>query len=303
MIDHIKEYTKRGWVVHPLSSPKDTGNSPGKKPLMVGWQMLKRTPMYHHFPPGCNIGLVCGKVSDVMVIDYDNMMFITELFGDSWEDTLKSKRTTDRGHLFFRYNPNIKNQKHHMLGIEFLTDGSNAVLPPSVHISGDIYKWTDTNTPVRDMPKDIEARIVRLFSTETELKKVIDRCRACFKRVLKDYPNNIPDVHGSDGRQFMLAICTDLVALGAKEQHLKMFSKLMYREKYDEHKTLNEMKYLDTWKTWRCETLREKLPAYVNCAECVNHKFNRPENAQDEKMRMKVTIPASVKELTLIIEK
>ena len=300
MIDHIKEYTERSWVIHPLTSPQDAGNSPGKRPLLKGWQLLKRTPDLGAFPPGCNIGLVCGRASGITVIDYDNMMFVTELFGDSWEDTLESKRTFERGHIFFRYNPNLRSQKHHLLGIEILSDGSNAVLPPSQHVSGDLYKWTDTDTQLVEMTTGVEERLTRLFNTETELKQTISKCRTCFKKVLTNYPANVPDMHGNDGRLFMLAICTDLVALGTKEKHLIMFSKLMYREKYTYEKTLVGFKGIAPGKTWRCETLREKLPAYVNCSECVSYNFRI--NVKTEiKETMEVTIPRSVKELTLVI--
>jgi len=309
MINHIKEYTERGWVVHPLSSPKDSGGSPGKKPLLAGWQHLKKTPGLYNFPPGCNIGLVCGKVSGVMVIDYDNLYFIADMINDlrnenfweTWMKTMVSKRTFERGHIFYKYDPEIKSQKHHLLGIEVLSDGSNAVIPPSIHKSGDVYKWIGAATQAIEMPDDVKERLLSLFRTETELKQIMSKCRTCFKKVLTDYPANIPDVHGADGRLFMLAICTDLVALGAKEAHLKMFSKLVYREKYSYEKTLVGFEGIAPGKTWRCETLREKLPAYVNCSECVNHKFSTTEHEQAGRMRM--TIPASVKELTLVIEK
>ena len=299
MIDSIKEYTKQGWTVHPLSGPKDTGNSPGKRPLLKGWQLLKKTPDLGAFPPGCNIGLVCGRVSDVMVIDYNDPLFIYDCFRDTWKSVLGSGRTSERGHIFFRYDPNLKSQKHHLLGIEILSDGSNAVLPPSVHVSGDIYRWRAPDVSVAEMDTIVRDRLLSLFNTEVELKQIMSKCRTCFKKVLKDYPANVPDVHGSDGRLFMLAICTDLVALGAKEKHLRMFSKLVYREKYDDQRTIEELKRIAPGKRWRCETLREKLPAYVNCTECVNHKFN---NA-DMRETMKFTIPASVKELVLVIEK
>lgn len=60
------------WVLHPLSSPKDGGNSPGKRPFLKGWQTLQKTPdnIPEYVKKGCNIGLVCGKASCVTVIDF-----------------------------------------------------------------------------------------------------------------------------------------------------------------------------------------------------------------------------------------
>lgn len=97
------------WVLHPLSSPKDGGNSPGKRPLLKGWQTLQKTPdnIPEYVKKGCNIGLVCGKASCVTVIDFDSDLFIPELFDGFDINTLKSKRTEGREHDYFKYNPNL----------------------------------------------------------------------------------------------------------------------------------------------------------------------------------------------------
>jgi len=34
--------TKKGWVIHPLAGPKDPGQSPGKRPLLIGWQKRRK---------------------------------------------------------------------------------------------------------------------------------------------------------------------------------------------------------------------------------------------------------------------
>jgi hypothetical protein len=91
-----------------------------------------------------NIGLQCGKRSGLTLIDVDdwNPAIWTELTAglniDNW---LMSKRTNDRSHIFFKYTVDLKAQKHHDLGIEILTDGNNAVLPPSKHKSGRTYSF------------------------------------------------------------------------------------------------------------------------------------------------------------------
>jgi hypothetical protein len=36
------EYKKRGWVIHPLLSPKDKKKSPGKRPLLKTWQLIEK---------------------------------------------------------------------------------------------------------------------------------------------------------------------------------------------------------------------------------------------------------------------
>lgn len=37
-----REYIKRGWIVHPLSSPKVKDHGPGKKPLFKKWPQLEK---------------------------------------------------------------------------------------------------------------------------------------------------------------------------------------------------------------------------------------------------------------------
>jgi len=228
-------------------------------------------------PPKYNVGLVCGKASGVTIIDFDHELFVDEPFNGFDLDTLKSGRIRGRGHIYFKYNPNLPASKHHDLGIEILNDGSNAVLPPSWHVSGQQYKWNSLDVLIIEMPKELEKRLLRLFQTETELKQIVAKCRHCFRDIIK----RRPPVHGAEGREYMLAVCTDLKANGAAEEHARMFAKLMYREEYDENITMHEWRNIDIAKTWQCETLRAKLPAYVDisqCEDCKNRKQDYDNN-------------------------
>ncbi len=89
----------------------------------------------------------------------------------------------------------------------------------------------------------------------------------------------------------MLAVCTDLKANGATEEHIKMFAKLMYRGQYDEKRTLQEWGNIDPSKTWQCETLKAKLPAYVDLSQCEKCEAGRKEkpNGADNKEKRKNT--------------
>src|SRR3972149_7670028 len=103
------EYVSRGWPIHPLSSPNDLGSSPGKKPLLTDWQRIENVtdadvdrwfsdtdPFFYD----CNIGLVCGKASNVTVIDFDHELFVPDLFNGFEIETLRSGRTNGRGHIY-----------------------------------------------------------------------------------------------------------------------------------------------------------------------------------------------------------
>ncbi len=101
-------------------------------------------------------------------------------------------------------------------------------------------------------------------NTFLELKTILGKCHKCFHKVIDDKPN----MHGANGRLYMIAIVTDLLANGATEDHIKMFAKLMYQKDYNEEVTLQELRDIDPSKTWQCEALREKLPEYVNFSQC-----------------------------------
>ena len=94
-----------------------------------------------------------------------------ELFDGIEIDTLRSRRTEGRGHIYFQYNDKIKSQKPHELGFEILSNGNNAVMPPSIHASGDVYHWIDESIPVNPMPEELINRINGLVEKK---KKIIE---------------------------------------------------------------------------------------------------------------------------------
>lgn len=259
-------YSEKGFVVHPLSKPDSKGNSPGKRPVLNEWQKLTDTPadINKYVEKGYNLGLVCGKASDVIVFDFDHFLFLDEIFRGFDTETLRCKRTEGRGHVYFKYTSDLPASKHHDLGLEVLSDGNNAVIPPSIHSSGDDYKWSDINSAISDLPAAVIVNLKRLFAIEAELKQYLSKVRTCFRDVLK----RRPDMHGSDGREYMLAVCTDLKANGAKEEHIRMFARMMYGADYNEERTITEWNNIDGSKTWQCSTLRSKLSSYVDTKRC-----------------------------------
>ncbi len=290
-----QEYTERGMIVHPLSNPSTKEESAGKRPLLKDWgkrtQPAKEDELKGWFDgTGKNIGLVCGKASNHMVLDFDHKLFYNWIFGEGGATTLRSQRTEGREHVHYSHNRNIPSQKHHDLGIEILSDGSNAVLPPSVHQSGDVYRWLNPDIPITAMPNEVEKNLIKLFQTEAELKRILSKGRHCFRTVIKNRKEI--DWHGAEGREYMLAVCTDLKANGASEEHVRMFATMVYGEKYDEVKTSREWANIDPTKTWTCDKLREKLPAFVvsdECEKCETRRQNykneqtpQPQKKDDE---------------------
>lgn len=269
MYDSALEYSNRGWVVHPLTGPTSGGQSAGKRPIIKKWQYMSQphdeTQLRKWFDnTNNNIGLVCGKASGIIIIDVDNKLFSNELFSGINIDTLRSRRTSGRGHVYFKYTDAIKSQKHHDLGFEVLSDGNNAVLPPSIHVSGDVYTWIDNTIPVSEMPEQLITNINNLVSTKKRVASLIGNCRECFRSVY----SKKPDMHGANGRELMLALCTELVANGATLADILFVSKVMYGNDFDAARTELEFNNIDKNKTWKCSTLTQKFPDQTTCGTC-----------------------------------
>ena len=268
------KYARRGWIIHRVYPPDATETiygkpvrSPGKQPVDHGWHKIKKSPeedeIRRWFDGGdWNIGLVCGEASAVTVIDLDREIY-ADIF--SGVDTLRSARTQGRGHVFFRYNPRLKASKHQNLGIEVLTNGNQVVLPPSTHPSRDVYQWADLNTPLAEMPPEIETKLTHLFKREEELNTLVKKCRPCFSRLFNKKTREATDFHGAEGRELMVAWGADLKAAGATLADAEMWARILYGEIFDRTKTLTEWRNIDPAKTWKCETIARKLGGAIEC--------------------------------------
>ncbi len=294
------EYIKKGWVVHPLSRPKDDGNSPGKRPLLTGWQYLTTTPpdLDKYLSQGCNIGLVCGKASGVDGLDLDHDIFEDELLSGVEINTLISGHRIGRGHLIFQHEIDMHSEKHHFIGIEYFGNnsegaGSNLVLPPSIHHSGEVYKWKNPNAPLMKMPETLKENIKSLFKREDELHEYFKKCRHCFTRGCKKYSSDDPRskglwerpddvmIHGMDGRRAILAIMGELRAEGCPDNLLHMACKRFFVKEYNFKKTQDELKHVKPIRP-ECETMRQYLN--VDCDGC-----NGIPNIQGKKQKKEKT--------------
>jgi len=167
-------YIDVGWNIFPLQARSkvphhkllsDTGfvkkNDPG-----ASWAPLQAFRVSHDLvdrwwglDPEANIGLVCGKISNVTVIDID-IKEMTDLpdFKDAetirltiCEPTLTSITGSGGLHLFTRYDPDIKNScKRVHPQIDIKNDGGYIVLPPSVYEDGVAEYQFDRFCPFND---------------------------------------------------------------------------------------------------------------------------------------------------------
>lgn len=298
IISAARHYAELGWIVHPLGKPITGVRNSGKNPIEKGWQKHETvrtdeeiTKIWGDGNKGhYNIGLQCGERSSVIVIDIDNwnLAIMNELF-EGFDPTqwLMSNRTEGRGHTYFKYTSEIKSQKHHELGIEILSNGCNAVLPPSKHQSGTEYKfnWEPmTSDDIPEMPVELIERLRILFRTDDRLKAVLSKCKPCLKDKFRKHQEmpNMADWRGSTGRDLILALMSDLCANGAGKEVLTLACKYIFRERFDPAITQKELDYILSYfeaggKAWTCDTIRTKLngitlhmeyPSKTKCEGC-----------------------------------
>lgn len=145
----------------------------GKKPIEEAWTTrppLTSEQIVGYFGPReHNIGIRCGRISNIVVVDLDDTVSI------SWAQknlpatpigTRTGKRTADCPdgglHLFYRHpssgqvkscNPTITTDDGQIIKIEVRSDGRQVVAPFSIHpISGELYQAIGEWDTLDDVP-------------------------------------------------------------------------------------------------------------------------------------------------------
>jgi len=147
----VNEYLARGLSVIPLK--------PNSKELAVRdvrlreWKPAPEEVMgYWRDNPNYGVGIVCGKVSGIVVLDIDDEeKFVVALkeMGEKLPVT-PTVRTRKGWHLYFRYPANRIVRRHDRLndwGAELRGDGCYVVAPPT-EIDGHRYHWAKRNERV-----------------------------------------------------------------------------------------------------------------------------------------------------------
>lgn len=164
-LDAALELAEMGWSIIPLCSPTHEGNwnghagtnckRPGKTPA-VKWTDRQTTAFDAHElrilwekNPFLNVGVVTGMVSGIVMVDIDTGEGEGEWFKMAGSDRTPTwEFGTGRGgrHLIYHWphqhaprgNP-FKGLNGHL---DFLGEGHQSVIPPSVHRNGSRYVWT-----------------------------------------------------------------------------------------------------------------------------------------------------------------
>jgi putative DNA primase/helicase len=194
MAETAAGYARRGWAVIPLHTPeqgvcscgKAACGSPGKHPrTMTGLKGASADPAqvarWWSMWPEANIGIVCGAVSGLVVLDVD---------GPEGEESLKAleaaigplpetvEALTGKGrHLYFAH-PSVEIRPSAGVlgpGLDVRGDGGYVVGPPSLHYTGRRYEWEVAHHPDDMDPAALpEAWVLKLKADKPKKARTTD---------------------------------------------------------------------------------------------------------------------------------
>jgi len=140
-----------------------------KYPYMKEWQKITKSK---DLRPGDNIGIITGKVNNIIVIDVDKADDGLKI----WKKWLKEYgdintpivKTGSCGyHYYFKYDKDLKSSikiivDGKRVGIDIKSDGGQVVSPVSVHPNGKKYKWIKTldDYKIKKIPSWLKKKIL-----------------------------------------------------------------------------------------------------------------------------------------------
>jgi hypothetical protein len=147
------KYLSYGWSVLPLRA-RD------KRPL-IRWEALQKAQstaseveVWFRQWPDANLGIVTGKVSGLIVLDVDpkhggndTLQRIEQRFG-ALPVTVAATTGAEGQHYYFKHpGYEVRDRSGLGQGIDVRGDGGYVVAPPSMHPSGQAYRWLADRSP------------------------------------------------------------------------------------------------------------------------------------------------------------
>lgn len=161
--------TAQNWSVFPVGR--------NKKPLIEWKEYQTRKPTLEELKqwnrqfPNANIGLVTGEISGVIVVDIDPRHNADD---KDFKDivTVKSKTGGGGEHYFFKYEAGFICENGIQPGIDIKTNGGFAIIPPSIHSSGNKYEWINSpdTTPLAPLPAFVKDWYKSINKTKSSSK-------------------------------------------------------------------------------------------------------------------------------------
>jgi len=161
IIDYALYYHSRGFVVFPFKPQTKGEGMISYKKYLVGEDNITEELLKDMIGDSrigeMNIGLLIPP-SGIEVVDFDNMDYWYDLKPDQYEkNNLVSISGSGKRHLFLKVKSNPVGErkielkrKNDKKGIDYLGNGI-VILPPSLHSSGNLYRWVDPSLPILEV--------------------------------------------------------------------------------------------------------------------------------------------------------
>jgi hypothetical protein len=267
-LKHIRNtidlYLKNGYSLIPID---------GEKKPCIYWkkfqyQKAARDVIFSWFHQFCtyNIGIVTGQISQLAVIDVDNLSVLPDLRKKLPEITRTTRVKTNRGyHFYFHLNGNRLKSTNSLFGknLELKCNGSYIIAPPSI-IKNHRYTYEVPLNRIMTIPEKLIENNDDKLSNQNIIFKIpkyhghkMDCIKQIFKRDLKEGERN-------NG----LFILYNLLIQNKNSKEYAM--KIVERKNSFLSNPLTELElkkiYLKSYH-YGCSGIREKLP-YVRCEYC-----------------------------------
>lgn len=177
ILDMALRYADIKIPVMPLHGIKEDGSctcrngskcsSKGKHPIFSGWSKIATidkaiiTKWWSKYP-SANIGIPTGKKSGWLVLDIDTKydgdktLEFYEMLYDDLPKTVTAITGSGGEHRIFKYPKGLKipNKVNFAEGLDTRSNGGLIVATPSIHVSGNRYRWKEGYSPFDIEPVD-----------------------------------------------------------------------------------------------------------------------------------------------------
>jgi hypothetical protein len=167
---------KMGYSVIPVGQDKKPlipwqdyqTRKPSKKEI-TDWWLLKF--------PEASIGIVTGKISDLVVVDIDDPNITHEVL-DSVEKTSNPPACTtprEGRHLYFSCpDEEIRNTVNFLNKVDIRAEGGYVVAPPSTNGNGKSYAWIKGKKITDNKPKEFPISLINIYKNNNNINNKIN---------------------------------------------------------------------------------------------------------------------------------
>lgn len=180
LLEEALIYLDMGWSVYPahhvdISTGTCTCSDPncpcaGKHPIGSWTEYQGRLPTEQEVELWfssleCNIGMVTGLVSGIVVVDIDGEDGFENAHELNLEPTLTARTGGGGLHLYYAIYEPVRSKVRILEGIDIRGNGGYVVLPPSLHKSGRLYEWENVKALALFNPTPFEEKLVNNASS------------------------------------------------------------------------------------------------------------------------------------------